>query len=255
MSSSTWTPGGRSLEPRRAAGRCWRVVEAQNKVSTAKLTDSAAEQLVLERLIEESKPAVPEECRHLHFLLASPFRYTSPYPRGSRFRRAGPTPAVYYASHEVDTAIAEICFHRILFYLESPGTPFPENAGEHTAFAVDYRSRRAIDLTAPPLNAWANVWRHPADYAPCQALADTARDQGIEIVRYASVRDPRHRLNVALLTCRAFASPEPVAQQSWRILLDGNGARALCEMPRRTLEFDRAAFAADPRIREMKWQR
>lgn len=255
MSSSTWTPGAQSLEPSRAFGRCWRVVEAQNQISTTKLTDSAAEQLILENLIEETKAAVPEECRHLNFLLASPFRYTSPYPKGSRFRRAGLTPAVYYASAQVDTAIAETCFHRVLFYRDSPQTRFPLNAAEHTAFAADYRSGRAIDLTALPLNAWADVWMHPTDYEPCQVLADAAREQSIDVVRYASVRDPRHRLNVALLTCRAFASTEPVARQSWRILLDRNGARALCEMPRRTLEFGRAAFAADPRIREMNWER
>ena len=48
----------------------------------------AATATLLESLIEETKPALPPECRHLHYLLATPFRYGS-YPRGSRFRRAG----------------------------------------------------------------------------------------------------------------------------------------------------------------------
>ena len=66
---------------------------------------------------------MPPECRHLHYLLATPFRYGSPYPRGSRFRRAGLTPGVYYASGTAGTAIAETAFYRLLFFAE-----FPEHA-------------------------------------------------------------------------------------------------------------------------------
>ena len=91
-------------ERRRLSGACWRVVEAQHKVSTLKLVDTLAEQTLLEGLIEQTKPPVPPECRHLHYLLATPFRYGSPYPRGSRFRRAGLTPGVFYASETAATA-------------------------------------------------------------------------------------------------------------------------------------------------------
>jgi hypothetical protein len=98
MSSRTWTPAALSSEPRAASGRCWRLVEAQHLVSTARLTNTGAEQERLEHLIEQSKPMIPPECRNLHFLLATPFRYGAPYPRGSRFRRAALTPGVFYAS-------------------------------------------------------------------------------------------------------------------------------------------------------------
>src|SRR4051812_40425962 len=104
MSLSISTPDELSSSARRASGRSWRVVEAQHKISTVKLTDNAAEQATLESLIEETKPNIPPECRHLHFLLSTPFRYGAPYPRGSRFRKAGHTPAVFYASEYVDTA-------------------------------------------------------------------------------------------------------------------------------------------------------
>jgi hypothetical protein len=73
-------------------GDCWRLVEAQHKVSTLKLTDTLAEQALLESLLEETKPKLPEEAKGLHYLMAAPFRYGAPYPRGSRFRRAGRTP-------------------------------------------------------------------------------------------------------------------------------------------------------------------
>ena len=69
------------------------------------------------------------------------------------------------------------------------------------------------------------------------------------------MRDPEHYANLALLTCRGFANSEPVAHQTWRVLLGANGARAVCELPRRMIDFNRAAFVADPRIASMKWER
>src|SRR3546814_1447755 len=98
MVSDTWTPAALSAEARRLEGTCWRLVEAQHRVSTLKLVDTLEEQDLLERLTEEAKPSVSEECRHLHYLLATPFRYGAAYPRGSRFRRAGMTPGVFYAA-------------------------------------------------------------------------------------------------------------------------------------------------------------
>ena len=87
------------------AGTAWRLVEAQHIVSTTKLVDTAEEQALLEDVIEAAKPPVPPQCQHLHYLLSTPFRYGAPYPRGSRFRRAGHTDGVWYGSEEVETAI------------------------------------------------------------------------------------------------------------------------------------------------------
>src|SRR5215470_1307876 len=156
----------------RASGRCWRAVEAQNVISTAKLTDTAAEQRVLEELIEKSKPQVPPECRQLNYLLSTPFRYGAPYPRGSRFRKAGHTAGVFYGAENPDTAIAELCFSRLLFYSESPATKWSPEAGEYTAFAVRYATGRAVDLTKPPLDTREAAWAHKTRYNECQELAD-----------------------------------------------------------------------------------
>jgi hypothetical protein len=240
---------------RRAAGRCWRAVEAQHRVSTMKLTDSAAEQALLEEALEETKPALPPECRRLSYLLATPFRYGAPYPKGSRFRRAGFTPGVFYASAEPDVAMAELAFHRLLFFADSPQTPFPRNPGEYTVFAADYASPRALDLTRPPLQHERARWMHPQDYQACQALADAARAARIDVVLYASVRDPQHRRNVALFACRAFAKADVTARQSWRLHVSAQGVRAVCEAPHLSLDFGRGAFAADSRIRRMVWER
>ena len=167
MSSSISTRAELLSSCRAAAGNCWRVVEAQNQISTTKLTDTSAEQRTLELLIEATKPPLPPECRHLNFLLATPFRYGAAYPKGSRFRRAGFTPGVFYASERVETAIAELCFFRLLFFSESPDTQWPANAGEYTAFAAEYATTRTADLTLPPFDARSALWTHPVDYEPC----------------------------------------------------------------------------------------
>jgi hypothetical protein len=62
-------------------------------------------------------------------------------------------------------------------------------------------------------------------------------------------------INLALLACRAFASPEPIERRTWRILLTARGARAVCDFPESRLEFGRDAFAADPRIASLHWDR
>ena len=255
MSSPISIPEELSSNCRATAGRCWRVVEAQNQISTTKLTDTAAEQHALESLIEQTKPPVPPECRHLNFLLSTPFRYDAPYPRGSRFRKAGRTSGVFYGSEDSQTAIAELCFHRLLFFSESPDTKWPGDAGEYTAFSAEYSAPRSIDLTRAPFDSRSAIWTHVTRYDDCQTLAELACEGDIEIIKYSSVRDPLHRLNIAILSCSAFASTEPISRQSWRLLLGSNGARALCEMPRGSIDFNRQAFQDDPRIEAMRWDR
>lgn len=254
MSSAIWTRDALSSEALPLEGRCWRLVEAQHRVSTLKLVDTLEEQDILEGLLEESKPPVPPECRHLDYLLATPFRYGT-YPHGSRFRRAGQTPGVFYGAERPETAVAEMAFYRLLFFAESPGTPWPRNPAEYTAFAAAYGSERALDLARPPLERDRAAWEDPVDYAACQALAETARAAEITIIRYRSVRDPQHRANLALLTCRAFTRPKPASLQTWRIHLQASGIQAICESPRLRLAFDAESFAADPRVAAIDWKR
>jgi len=219
-----------------------------------KLVDTLEEQSLLESIVDVTKPPVPPECVALHYLLSTPFRYGAPYPSGSRFRKAGFTAGVFYASKTVTTAVAELAFHRLLFFADSPGTPWPSDAGDYTAFSVRFRSGACLDLSAPPLDAGRQRWTHPTDYGPCQALAETARDAGVEVLRSPSARD-RGGVNIALLTCRAFAGREPIGRQTWRIGLNAHGVRAICDHPDAGLAFDREAFAADPRIARLRWER
>jgi hypothetical protein len=250
----TWTPAALSFERRALSGTCWLLVEAQHRVSTMKLVDTLPEQHLLESIVDLTKPAVQPDCEPLHYLLSTPFRYGAPYPEGSRFRRAGLTPGVFYASSGVTTAVAEMAFHRLLFYADSPATPWPADAGDYTAFSSRFRTRAGLDLSVAPFNSERARWAHPTDYGPCQTLADTAREAGVQVLRYAAARD-KGGVNVALLTCRAFAVRDPVERQTWRLGLNAHGVRAVCDFPDARLEFTRDAFAADPRIRGLRWER
>lgn len=237
------------------AGRCWRFVEAQHRVSTMKLAGSLADQALLEDVIERSKPLVPAPCRHLHYLLSTPFRYGAPYPHGSRFRRAGLTPGVFYASRTVPTALAETAFHRLRFFAESPETPWPVNPDECTVFAVAVRTRAGLDLGRPPFADARGRWTHVTDYEPCQQLAETSREAGVEVIRYPSARDPDGGTNVAVLTCAAFAAREPASLATWRLHLSSSGVRAVSQFSGERVEFGRDAFGADPRIAALGWER
>lgn len=179
------------------------------------LVDSAAEQAVLERLVEASKPPVPREVArlNLHWLLFTPFRYAPP-PGGSRFR--GPNePGIFYGADQPRTACAEVGYWRWRHLRDSPGIaampPRPQ-----TIFRVPV-SGAAIDLREPPFDRDRERWTHRSDYGGCQELARTARAAGVQWLRYESVRDSRRGGCGAVFDAAAFASRSPVEQQGWML--------------------------------------
>jgi hypothetical protein len=106
-----------------------------------------------------------------------------------------------------------------------------------------------------PFDSRLRYWMHPNRYEECQTLAELARNAGIQMIKYASVRDRYNRPNRAISSCPAFTDTEPITPQTWRLLFGSNGARALREMPSEAIDFDRRAFAVDPRILKMRWNR
>ena len=254
MASPTWTAAALRSEAAPHAGLWWRCVEAQHIVSTRALVDSLDDQLLLEDILEDTKPRVPVECEGLHYLYMTPFRY-GPYPVGSRFRRAGLTPGVYYAAQRVETALAETAFHTLLFFAESPGTPFPARAIAYTAFDVRVKTDAAIDLRTGGFMEHVAVWAHPTDYGPTQALEETAREADVDAILYASVRDPGGGANIALLTCRAFAAKAPRRQQGWKLHFGASGVDAFAGLGGRRFNMPPEAFAYDPRIPAGLWAR
>ncbi|GAA5166792.1 RES family NAD+ phosphorylase [Viridibacterium curvum] len=191
----------------------WRLVESQHVASTMKLVDNAAEQDLLEILLEQGKPPQAVSTRDFDYLLASPFRYP-PYPGGSRFR-AATDPGVFYGAETVRTACAELGYWRWRFLLDSPAlTQLGPVA--HTAFKAKVSTALAIDLRKPPLDAYTAQWTATRDYSATQSLARQSRDAGLQAIIYRSVRDPQPAWCVALLTPLAFAARKPEgATQSW----------------------------------------
>jgi hypothetical protein len=82
--------------------KAWRAVEGQHVVSTLRLAGGdPARQDLLERILEESKPPLPEGTEGLHYLLATPFRYP-PSGAGSRFRGVGRSRGVVWCGAAAD---------------------------------------------------------------------------------------------------------------------------------------------------------
>ena len=254
MALPIWIPDALRSERKATRKVYWRCVEAQHTVSTLQLVDTLEEQKLLEDILEETKPPVPPECEGLHYLYMTPFRYGL-YPNGSRFRRAGPTPGVYYVSEEPRTAIIETAFHLLLFYADSPGTPFPAQPSEHTAFDVPARTDAAIDLTSKPFSNAGDIWSHPSDYEPCQQFEELARQENIELIRYTSVRDPDHKPNAVILTCVSFAAQAPTQNQTWRLLFNKAGVHAIPEFHGQKFSVPPDAWVEDERLMNFEWIR
>lgn len=251
MSSTTWTPSALRSERCALAQRVWRVVEAQHRVSTTRLTDNIAEQEALERLLEDSKPPYPPACARLDYLLKTPFRYLPPPRQGSRFRRADDPRGVFYAAEAKRTALAEAAFYRLLFFAGAPGLRLPARPLQHTLFAISYRTAQGLDLSRPPLNRDHAQWTRRDDYAPCQALVEQARSAEVEAIRYVSVRDREPGMNVALLVPTAFTQRAPKTRETWTSVLRPQEVLFYRASGDERQSFERAFFCADPRLRSL----
>ena len=212
MSSTTWTPPAVSSEAKDWRAWIWRIVEAQHIASTMKIVDTAAEQDILETLLEASKPPLPDDAASLNYLLATPFRY-DPVRLGSRFRSVS-DPGVFYGAESVRTACAELGYVRWKFLKDAEDLDKLDPV-THTAFRADVHSS-AVDLRDPPFNRDAASWTHLTDYTATQSFARIAREAGIGAIVYQSVRDPQSSWCAAVLTPMAFASKKPHhSTQTW----------------------------------------
>ena len=213
MSSSTWTPLAVSSEASDWRASIWRIVEAQHVASTMKVVDNAAEQDLLESLLETSKPPLPDDAGGLDYLLATPFRY-GPIRPGSRFRGVS-DPGVFYGAESIPTACAELGYWRWKFLMDSEDLDKIEPVA-HTAFRADVHTL-SVDLRTSPFNRDAELWLHPSDHSGTQAFARVAREADIGAIVYQSVRDPKAGWCAAILTPAAFSSKKhhPSTQTWW----------------------------------------
>jgi hypothetical protein len=230
VSSNTWTLRAVESEARRATRRLWRAGEAQQIAATLRLVANAEEQLILERLLDQSKPPIPGEAGELHYLLATPFRYTSPI--GSRFRAPSDFGAWYGAEKE-RTACAELGFWRWRFLMDTDGLqelgPSPQ-----TVFRAGIDGLM-VDLTETPFKRARSEWTNPRDYSATQRFARLARQANVDAIRYESVRDPDHAGAVAVLRPTCFKPRKPLEQHIW--LLTVRRSAAIWQRDGETHEF------------------
>jgi hypothetical protein len=214
-------------------GRVIRVVEAQHLISTNRLAASNADQALLEALADGVKPPLPEAALHLPWLLASPFRYGLGRP--SRFRAANVLPGILYASEDIETAVTESAYWRLVAFSRSPGFTIPRTPMPMSAFSVFVRTAKALDLTSGRLSKREKEWTDKRNYAATQELADRARAVGAGAIRTKSARRDSG-INVAILDPAAFVPP-PKPHSSWAFVATSDGLLAIRETSGQTMRF------------------
>ncbi len=187
------------------------MVESQHQVSTRKLVDSDAEQLVLEQLIDGAKP--PQRTRAaLHYLLSTPFRYP-PLRHGSRFGSRS-EPGIWYGSEEQRTAFAEVAYYRLLF-LEGTSADLGLLETELTAFRALVDTPRGIDLSGKAFARFQEILASKVSYHATQQLGTAMRDAGVAAFRYVSARDPAAGVNIGVISLAAFGRRQPKGLETW----------------------------------------
>lgn len=183
-SSSPWREHWFELPLPNRTRRLWRGVEAQHQVATLRLAETAADQQLLEELIEASKPTLPPGSEARHYLLNTPFRYRAPVE--SRFRRRL-DPGAWYGAEDLRTSCAEVGYWRWRFLTDSDALVDQTVLTTHSFYQAQVQGR-CLDLTRAPWNSAATQWRHGRDYRACQALGAEARQRAVAWIRYASAR-------------------------------------------------------------------
>ena len=190
MSSASWDPEWVHEFSADLHMPAFRMVETQYVAATMRLVDSADEQLMLEEMLEASKPPLPPQANGLHYLLAAPFRYVP--QTGSRFRAVN-SPGIWYGADDAYCACAEIAYWRQRFLLDSVGLMRQQLVTDLSMYEACVQGR-ALDLLSHPWALAQALWMHPSDYAETQKLATLVRDSQSEVtwIRYASVRANDH---------------------------------------------------------------
>ena len=225
-------------EVRPYRGRVIRIVEAQHQISTNRLAANAADQALLEALADDVKPQLPEAARHLPWLLASPFRYGLGRP--SRFRAADVLPGIFYASEDIETAVTEAAYWRLVAFSRSPGFQQPRTPTPMSAFSVAVSAPTILDLTLGELAKRSDRWTHSTDYAATQQLAAEAREIGVMAIRAPSARR-RDGINLAVLDPVALVPP-PKPHSSWAFTAADGGLFATREMTATAMRFTADGF-------------
>jgi len=224
--SELWAACAPDLEFTPLRERFYRVVESQEQVATNSLVEDLEEQALLEIMLEETKPRLPPGAEHLHYLLATPFRYP-PLRHGSRFG-ARHDPSLFYGALEKRTAFAETAYYRQVFWHGMSVAPGGKLVTQHTLFEASCDAPRGLRLEQRPCARFSAQLSNPADYSASQALGSAMREAGTGAFTYLSARDIGGGLNIALFEPEALSSRKPGNPQSWLCETDANAVSFSC---------------------------
>ena len=224
-----------------------RAVEAQHRVGTRRLVDSDAEQQLLEDLLERAKPPLPPDTEHLHFLLATPFRYP-PLRNGSRFGTRWHR-GIFYAALHPHTSLAEVSYYRLVF-LDGTSADIEPLVAEFTLFRVRLEADHGLDLADDRFAAFRELLSSPTDYTFPQHVGHALREDGFEAIYYPSARDPIGRRAAAVFSPRAFGSRNPSGFERWHSFATRAGVewRKMDFLDEERLRFPRRTFEVDGRL-------
>ena len=225
------------------SGTLHRIVESQEQVATNSLVDSLEEQALLEEMLDETKPAVPADAQHLHYLLSTPFRYP-PLPWGSRFGSRN-EPSLFYGSKSIETMLCEKAFYQLSFRLGMNPPPDERATTQHTVFEAQYASEKGVRLHQPPFDQYLSILADPVDYRETQAFGSIMREDGVEVIEFTSARDPELGINVALYTATALASARSSNKSSWLCETTNDYVAFSNELDRSRYQFGIEEFLVD----------
>ncbi len=230
MSLSIWTRCAAKFSFCSLSFDAWRVVESQHITSTRKLVDSAAEQALLEALVDRVKPPLPPGKRFtdLHYLLFTPFRHP-PLRHGSRFGVVT-EPGIWYGSLDRETVFAEVAYYRLLF-LEGTAAKITPVTVELTAFTAGVATKKGADLTKAPFDRYVRALGSKTSYAATHAVGKDMRAAGVEVFLYTSARASTTGTNVGLFV-PSFAKRAPKKVEAW-----------ICTADRTKVELTEKTFA------------
>lgn len=236
--------GERHIMP--IAGTLLRMVESQVQIATNRLVDALDKQQMLEELLEGTKPDYRPGTRHLHYLLATPFRYP-PLRHGSRFGQRK-EPAVFYGALSLSTLLAESAYYRFVFWHGMTVPPARRLSTQHAVFEASYATSRGVRLQAAPFDLWEAGLSDRADYRVTQLLGSAMRAARVAAFEYRSARDPERGTNVALYVPEALSQARPGFSEQW--LAETTGERVLyrSQSAALTYGFTLDLFARDGRL-------
>ena len=209
-----WTDTDADRHVRSIDTVAFRIIESQEKVATMTLVDTVEEQMLLETILDNSKPVASNTSHNHHYLITTPFRYP-PLRHGSRFSTRS-LPGLFYASLETQTTLAECAYYRFVFWHGmAVEPPMQRLITEHTTFAVTVKTEQGLVLDEEPFKAYSNEISHPARYEASQAMGEAMRNAGIEAFTFLSARDVQQGINIGIFTTNAIQSKKPLRQQLW----------------------------------------